>query len=319
MQQRNEVLCQRILERVLRAIVLNRVPGYHFAGNFFGTLFGQADRDVTELAIEPDVHITDQDGKINIGAVALLADVAMGASIRAGMDPTTRLATTSMHLQLTGVAATGPLEATSAFQGYFKDGAGQQGMSKVTVRQGSEPVCFGSAMFMVVPPPDGKVLAPFPRRGRNAPPVALPDIEGLDSEERWIVDHAEASLAAASIHKESFISRFLGYDVRPGIDGATSTMMNGPHVGNRVGHVQGGILLGLAAVTAQAALGEHWGLTSISASFIRPGQGKEIDAQSRIVHSGRLTAVVRTDVTSQGKQALEVLTTHTLLDPVAAR
>ena len=88
-------------------------------------------------------------------------------------------------------------------------------------------------------------------------------------------------------------------------------MRNGPHVGNRVGHAQGGIQLGLAAVTAAAALPANWALTGISGWYISPGEGSSLCARSEIVHHGRLTAVIRTHLTGKDKRrVLEVVTTH---------
>lgn len=75
--------------------------------------------------------------------------------------------------------------------------------------------------------------------------------------------------------------------------------------------MQGGILLGLAAVTADAALPKHWTLTGITACYLSPGEGNTLTAESKIVHHGRHTAVVGTQITSSnGRRVLEVTTTH---------
>ena len=304
---------RRLREEVLRGIAWNRVAGYHFAGNYFGTMFERVGRDGATVQMDPGVHTADLDGTLNIGALALLADVAMGASIRACLHPKVRLATTSMHLQFTGIAPKEPLEASAMFQGYFHGAPGQHAMSGVNVRQGGEQVCFGNAVFMVVPAPGGKELPPFPWRSRAELQLALPDIDSLDPEEKLILRRADALLETGAHGDASFIRRFLGYETRRHEHGATSTMANGPHIGNRVGHVQGGVLVGLAAVTAQAALEGSWGLTSVSASFMRPGAGAEVHASSRIVHRGRHTAMVRTEVLGEGKLVLDAMTTHAFL------
>jgi acyl-coenzyme A thioesterase PaaI-like protein len=89
-------------------------------------------------------------------------------------------------------------------------------------------------------------------------------------------------------------------------------MPNGPHVGNRVGNIQGGIMLGLAAVTAAAALPDTWTLATISAAFISPGEGPSLKAQASVVHHGQRLSVVRTELTrSDGRRVLEVMSTHT--------
>jgi acyl-coenzyme A thioesterase PaaI-like protein len=82
-------------------------------------------------------------------------------------------------------------------------------------------------------------------------------------------------------------------------------------VANRVGHVQGGVIHALGMVTAKAALGEEWMLSGVTATYISPGEGQAIHAQSKIIHQGRMTAVVQTSIYNKtGRQALEVLSTH---------
>ena len=88
-------------------------------------------------------------------------------------------------------------------------------------------------------------------------------------------------------------------------------MRNGAHVGNRVGHAQGGVLMGLAASTAATALGREWSLASIGASFTSPGEGDVLEATASVIHRGRWTAVVRTQVIGfEGRRVLEVITNH---------
>jgi acyl-coenzyme A thioesterase PaaI-like protein len=152
-------------------------------------------------------------------------------------------------------------------------------------------------------------MHPVPMRNQRTPePKRLP-MDALKADERRLLQRAEESLATMS-HGD-FLSRFWGFEPTPAAGGATCGMQNGSHVGNRVGHVQGGILMGLAAVTARAALPHHWSLGSITACYVSPGVGARLRARSRVVHRGRFTAVVRTEIVgAQRKRVLEVLTTH---------
>lgn len=118
---------------------------------------------------------------------------------------------------------------------------------------------------------------------------------------------ADAALAADG----AFIERFWGYRPHRTSSGAECTLQNGLHIGNRVGHAQGGILLALAAATAGAALPAHWRLSGISAWYTSPGEGPTLRASSKLVHHGRLTAVVRTRIGGRNRRrVLEVVTTH---------
>ena len=85
----------------------------------------------------------------------------------------------------------------------------------------------------------------------------------------------------------------------------------GPHCGNRVGHVQGGISFGMAAACACAAVPSTMMLSNVSAWYISPGHGKSLSVRSRVVHAGRSIAVVRTEIkTSSGERVLETVTHH---------
>jgi acyl-coenzyme A thioesterase PaaI-like protein len=52
-------------------------------------------------------------------------------------------------------------------------------------------------------------------------------------------------------------------------------------------------------------------VSGISAWFMSPGEGDEIEATARVEHRGRNTAVVRTVLTRKdGRRVLEAMTTH---------
>jgi acyl-coenzyme A thioesterase PaaI-like protein len=85
------------------------------------------------------------------------------------------------------------------------------------------------------------------------------------------------------------------------------------HVGNRVGHVQGGLLLNAALATAIGAVPHHPLLTAASAWFISPGQGKALNSRSTVLQKGRNVAVVRTEVfAAGGKRVLEAVSNHAI-------
>jgi acyl-coenzyme A thioesterase PaaI-like protein len=68
---------------------------------------------------------------------------------------------------------------------------------------------------------------------------------------------------------------------------------------------------GDTAATANTALGAHWTLASIAASFVGPGEGEALEAVASLVHRGRWTAVARTQVSMPGaRRVLEVTTNH---------
>lgn len=295
-----------IRERVLHAIALNREPGFHFAGNFAGISFDRTQPEDSRVSVVTGAHTDDRDGRANIGVVAMLADMALAACVRGGMDPSTRLATVSMSLQLTGVAARGALHAESRFEGFMGAGAARQAQSRLVLHGKDGAVCHGHGAFMPLEPPPGFKLFPMPRGARTAPALAERD---MTREERELVRAADATLAHGD---HDFLARFWGYDkAHRTKSGAACVLKNGMHVGNRVRHVQGGILVGLAASTAAVALPPTWSLTGITACFVSPGLGRTLRAAAKVVHHGMVTAVVRTQVTGPGRRpVLEALTTH---------
>jgi len=301
---------QVIRSQVLRGIALNRTPGLHFAGNFLEVSFDHVARDAARLSVDPGPWCTEADGHADLGSLAILADLALAACIRAHLASATRLATVSMHLQFTGAPRTGRLKAEGVFQGFYRQGPRHYGMSRVSVQGRSGQVCYGTGTFMALDPPRGVKLHPVPLRTRRSPPPRLPAEHDLHPAERQILRHADVAIAAEG----AFIDHFWGPQPHRTNAGAACVLENGPHIGNRVGHAQGGILLALAAGTAAAALTPHWRLSGIAVGYIRPGEGRKLHARSRIVHHGRLIAVVRTEIFGRNRRrVLEVTSTHAAL------
>lgn len=295
---------ERIRRRVLRAIALNRTPGYHFVGNFVDLSFERVASAGTRLSYE-------NDAQGDLGSLAVLADFALGTSIRADLDPATRLATVSMTLELAAAPRAGVVSAASRCHGFTGHVDGRIGRSRVVLEDTHGEFGYGSGAFMVLKPPPGVMLHPVPMRKRgdaDPPPLAERDLE---ADELRILRHADAALERAARTGEPFMRHFWGFVPEAAPGGASCVMPNGPHVGNRVGYVQGGILFGLAAATATGALPETWMLNSMAAAFISPGQGPALKAQASIVHQGQRVSVIRTEVMrSDGRLVLDLMSTH---------
>ena len=300
-----------IRRRVLRAIALNRTPGLHFPGNFIELSFDQVASGDTRVSYEPGPHCVDAHGATDIGSLAVLADFALGTAVRADLHPATRLATVSMTLELGAAPRAGIVRAASRCHGFVGEGDGRTGRSRVVLEDSGGEIGYGSGAFMVLKPPPERTLHPVPLRKRgDAEPATLAERD-LAPEELRILRHADQALQHAAKSRQPFIRHFWGFVPQAARGAASCVMPIGPHVGNRVGFVQGGILLGLAAVTASAALPESWRLSAIAAAFISPGEGAALKAQANVVHHGRRVSVVRTELTrSDGRRVLEVMSSH---------
>ncbi len=304
---------ETIRTQVLRGIALNREPGYHFAGNFLDLSYDHVGTDYTALSVDVAPHCAEADGQLNWSGLAILADLVMAAAVRAGLESHTRLATVTMNLQFTGAPRIGRLAGRGAMHGFVQGAAGRQGVSTVNISGDAGLVCTGTATFMMLKPPKGVELHPVPHRRRGENPT--PAMNKLRADEKKVLAAADVAMDEVRAHGGSFIHHFWGVQAKHLAGGAQSTVKNGVHIGNRVGHVQGGILLGLAAENAIAALTPHWALTAISAWYISPGEGRSLKIKSKVVHHGRLIAVVRTEVTCRGKdgrprKVFELMTTH---------
>jgi acyl-coenzyme A thioesterase PaaI-like protein len=303
-----------VLQRALRAIRRGREHGFHFPGNFLAISFDRVDVANSLVSMQGDCG--RKDGGVDGTALGIFADLALAASVRAALPNDTRLATVNMQLQLTGAPCQGPLTAESSFHGYIHGAAGRQAISRVTLYGGGQEIALGTATFMVLDLPPGTpipFLAPVDP-GMDQSPLLNPDTD-LRKDERTLYDHVRMALADSGAGGD-FADLLWGFRTRPHKDGASGTLANGAHIANRVGHVQGGVLLGFAQATARAALPTDWTLSSVTATYVSPGEGSELKAEAQVVHRGRTTAVTRVAVaTEEGRRVLEVLATHSLRAP----
>ena len=297
-----------IRHRVLTALALERTPGFNYSGNYLGVRFVDLTPPRAVIEIDHGLHCEDDAGEADIAGICLLADISMGTAVRHQLSPEQRLATVSMSLQFTGAPRLGPFSGLGEFV-QFVDGAdSRQGLCRVSVSGAGQLLLFGTGAFMVMKPPPGRTMYPLVSAVHaGATPL---DEKTLEPAERELLARAEAALARCGGGR-GFLRHFWGFVPEATAEGARCTVRNGPHLGNRVGHLQGGLQLGMAIVTAETALPAGWTTAGISAFFIGAGEGAEIRAESQVAHQGRNTAVVRTRIAAVGgRRILDAVTTH---------
>ena len=299
-----------IRAHVLRGIAGNRTPGLHFPGFFLDIQWQELAGQAARVAIADGPHCRDANGEMDVAAIAILADTALATATRLLTAPGARLATTRMQIQFTGAPATGEITADAQLLGFSAGAALHQSLTSGTVTANGKPLCYVSGEFVLLNPPPGVKLAPLPWQQQPPEPDAPLDERTLDTSERSILKACDAALAKSSSHA-SFIQHFWGGVPRRVAHGTSMRVALGPHLGNRVGHVQGGISFGMAAACACAAVPSTLMLSNVSAWYISPGHGKALTVRSRVVHAGRSLAVVRTELkTTAGERVLEVVTQH---------
>jgi acyl-coenzyme A thioesterase PaaI-like protein len=295
---------------VLRGIAGNRTPGLHFPGFFLDIQWQELAGQTARVAIADGPHCRDANGEMDVAAIAILADTALATATRLLTAPGARLATTRMQIQFTGAPATGEITADAQLLGFSAGAALHQSLTSGTLSANGKPLCYASGEFVLLNPPPGVKLAPLPWQQQPAEPDAPLDESSFDASERSILKACDAALAKSSAHA-SFIRHFWGGMPKRVANGTSMRVALGPHLGNRVGHVQGGISFGMAAACACAAVPSTMMLSNVSAWYISPGHGKALTVRSRVVHAGRTLAVVRTELkTTAGERVLEVVTQH---------
>jgi len=299
-----------IRAQVLRGIAGNRIPGLHFAGYFLDMALPRINGASVAMSVPHAPHTRDANGLLDLTALCLLADSALATATRSQVADGARLATLHLQMQFTGLPANGDAHAIAQPLGAFAGTAVPQLLAGATLTTDSGIICHASAEFAALDPPPGVELAPLPWQYATPPqPVALTEKE-LTSDERPIFRACLTALNRAAV-QPAFIQHFWGGLPLRTRDGARTRFAVGPHLGNRVGHVQGGISVGIAARCACVAAPAHMLLSNISACYISPGRGKTLAVKSRVVHAGKTIAVVRTEVkTDSGVRVLDVVTHH---------
>ncbi|MEW6333521.1 MAG: hypothetical protein AB1558_04580 [Thermodesulfobacteriota bacterium] len=303
---------QAIRSRVLRAIALNRVPGLHFAGHFLDIQCLDIAGETARFLVPDGPHGRDADGTASIVSLGVLADNVLATPTRVGRSSGARLGTVYLQLQFTGAPMVGDLSADARLLGRSESTVRQKAFSSASFYANGKPIAHGSGEFVLLDAPPGVTLAPRPwERGASAREVAG-EIGTLEPHERAILEACDAALARTT-PQASFIQHFWGDLPRRRAQGAASRVAIGPHIGNRVGHVQGGILFGLAAMCANAAAPPGMLLSNAAAWYISPGCGASLAVRSRVIHTGRTMAVSRTEITAAGgERVLEAVTQHML-------
>jgi len=305
---------QAIRARVLHAISANRIPGLNFPGHFLGIEWQEVAGGGARLSLADGPHCLDASGTVPITALGVFADNALATVARTGTPPGSRMGTIHLELQFTGLPVSGGLSAESRLLARMEGATLQQSLTEATLSANGKCVCRASGEFMLLDPPRGVTLAPLPWERRKQPPISPVDPDKLEPHEQAIIEACDTALADIT-PQTSFIQHFWGGIPRRTPLGASNRVAIGPHIGNRVGHVQGGILFGIAATNACAAAPETMILSNASVWYISPGRGNTLSVRSRLLHAGRTITVVRTEIkTDSGDRVVEAITHH-----VAAR
>jgi acyl-coenzyme A thioesterase PaaI-like protein len=304
---------QMIRARVLHAIAANRHPGLHFIGHFLNAEWRKPYGGAAHAVLHEGPHCRDANGEVDPVVLGIFIDLVLAAAVRRGLEEMpfgARLGTIHLEAQFTGAPVVGDLEAESFFIGRSTDAALRQSFASATICAQGRPLCHVSGVCAPLKAPPGVTLSPLPWEREQAPPVIPVDAGSLEPHELAVLQACDAALRKAS-PQASFIQCFWGGKHRRTAQGASNRVPISPQIANRVGHVQGGALFGLAAANACAAAPPAMMLWNLSAFFITPGHGSALTIRSRLLHAGHTLAVMRTEIrNANGERVLEAISNH---------
>jgi acyl-coenzyme A thioesterase PaaI-like protein len=285
-------------ERALKAVGRTRSVGPHFYANLLEISYPQRDASdfVLGMADDPAGH----NAPVAVGAMATLADLALGAAVRREVGPSRRLATVTLDLSFTGTVARGEVQARPQIT-WVEPGAQRQAHARCDVHdRGGNLLATGSAWFMAVPVPAGTTMPALPWEvdQATAQPVAS---DQLDAVEREAVEVTLVAGKLAAENGTSVIDELLrprwGESVGQLVQG---TLDLGPAITNRVGHAQGGALFGVAAAAALRAAGDDMQLATAKMQYMRPGAGDRLVTSATLLRRGTVVAFVHSQIDAAG-------------------
>ncbi len=299
-----------IHRQVLLGLAGMRARGFHFPGYFLNIDWPVIGDDHVEGTMAVGPQSTNADGTLNLAAFGVLLDTAVAITSRLKAPSGWHQATVQLHAQFTGRPMCGSLSVTARHEGHTTGSGVQQAVLRATVSSGGETVCHATSAFIHLPLPPGAASRPPPRQRVRVGDLEPLSVAELDAGERKVVRACDIALRRADSER-AFVEHFWSVLPRPARGGARCDVSLGAQFGNRAGVVQGGLLFGLAAATAQVAAPRHKQLSSLSASFIGGGRGTRLTVRSNVVHAGRSIAVVRTEIKrADGARVLETLSHH---------
>lgn len=231
--------------------------------------------DGVAFAVEPGAHCADANGIVHRGALLFTADTVLAAANRVFLDPNVRTATLMMRVEFTGAPARGTLDATGVGSGFSPRTALPESVCSGRILCEGREVMRMSGTWVSPPAPSGVMPRGLPwEGGEDGATFPLLKKSQLEAGEKALLRRVERALRIAP--NGDLLQVLWNPLVTHTTGGARGRLAVGLHVGNRVGHVQGGLLMQAALATADAAVPEHSLLTGASAWYISPGDRKSV-------------------------------------------
>ncbi len=259
----------------------------HFLDIFFEA--AAADRSAAAL-MHAGAHCLDGAGRVSHAALAVLADVCMAAAVRAHAGREVRIATLTMRLSFGVLPAAGRLRATARVRMMPAQLAMNTAIAGIEIQdEGGHALCSGEATFAALENRQQTAHHPLPTAS-TLTGCLQPD--ALTAQERAVWEHA-CACAGEDRSGRSFLERFwaLRPDSPAGMAAGTGwSVALGRHNSNRVGHLQGGAMLGMLASACSLAVEQRYGLVDIAVQYLDAAKEAPVALHAMPVRSGSNSA-----------------------------
>jgi len=307
--KKNTAVPSELRSRVLTALAKNRIAKLNFPGMLMGLAGERRGESSLVLHYDDGAWTRNAAGEVHWPVLGVLLDVALGAVTRLQTGPTHRPATVQLQVAFTGAPIRHSPVAQAHFAADTQRSAVRHALSRATLTSGDAVVAHASASFVMLELQAGAMQQVLPWAAADMVFERLVERD-LHEHEQTVLRHFDRAQRAADA-EHPFVERFWAGVPQRRERGARLSVPVAPHLGNRIGQVHGGILLGLAAHVASAAAPSGMRLSNVDAWFISPGQGKRLNVRSELLHAGRNLAVVRTQITAPGGvRVLETTSQH---------
>ena len=279
----------------LAAAARTRAQGMHYYGHVLGVTPLRTDGGPGRPHLDVSSAVTP--GPVPPAALATIADLAMGSAIRSVVGAGRRLGTVSMTLHHLVPVVRAPVVPDPRV--VWLDDEQVNGVARVDLTDAAG-VLVGAAQswFMALPVPAGTALPLLPWE-RDEPPAVVPLAEhDLTAAERAAVEATVRAAERARRHRTSVSAEPHTPAWTDAAEGsARGTLRIGPELTNRVGHVQGGAVYGIALAAAAHAVGAGLEPAEGSVHFLRPADGDVLTAAASTTRLGRSAAFAEATLT----------------------
>ena len=301
-----------LYQRVARSLNITRDLGLAFPSVFMGISGAPIGNNEVEMHWRDEVVFRGADGELNLCALCGLVDTLLGTQADMHIGPRMRPATAHINLELTGASTQGDISVTARFQGYAHTSRVRQALVGADFHCGDRLIGHASSTCVLMDLPEGRTRAtwPWPAVGYVVPQRKVSEFEAKELQSLKACEAAEAAASA----EHPFIDHFWCGIPTVGDGEAKLQVAVAPHLGNRAGQVQGGLLLGMAASVAHAAAPGATRVSNISAYFVSASVGPVLDVQAQVVRAGCSLSVVRTQIMGpENKLVLDAMSQHVAL------